>query len=134
MLLKRHFCISQPILVCAHTNVAVDLIISKAVEAGLKPLRFGHVDRVDPHLQEYTYSHRLSQHPRQAELQRLTTREIELENEISDLSRQNFTVKEGQNVFDTGKLSDDELEKAKATRDEKLGEYGLQTGSWWHGS
>jgi len=40
-LLKRHFNVAHPLLVCTFTNLAVDNLVEGLVRAGLRPLRFG---------------------------------------------------------------------------------------------
>ncbi|EJD43040.1 P-loop containing nucleoside triphosphate hydrolase protein [Auricularia subglabra TFB-10046 SS5] len=40
-LLKRHFHVPYPILVCTYTNIAVDNLVEGLGKAGLRPLRFG---------------------------------------------------------------------------------------------
>jgi hypothetical protein len=62
-LLKGHFEVPHPILVCTYTNVAVDHLVEGLAGAGLKPLRFGSVQRVPPALLKYTLEHQLQAHP-----------------------------------------------------------------------
>lgn len=62
-LLKGHFEVPHPVLVCTYTNVAVDHLVEGLVAAGLKPLRFGSVQRVPPALLPHTLEHKLQAHP-----------------------------------------------------------------------
>ncbi|WVQ79928.1 hypothetical protein IAT38_002029 [Cryptococcus sp. DSM 104549] len=62
-LLKHHFQIPHPILVCAHTNVAVDNLVSGLTRHGVKALRIGQPLRVREDLREWTLEQRAKQHP-----------------------------------------------------------------------
>jgi hypothetical protein len=62
-LLKQHFKIPFPILVCAHTNVAVDNILAPLRKEGIKALRSGSSDRVRDDLKEYTVEQVEMEHP-----------------------------------------------------------------------
>ncbi|KAF8335696.1 P-loop containing nucleoside triphosphate hydrolase protein [Cantharellus anzutake] len=61
-LLKKHFGVPIPILVCTYTNVAADHILEGLVECGLQPLRVGSATRVRPHLHPYTLDARIEGH------------------------------------------------------------------------
>lgn len=58
-------------LVCAHTNVAVDNLVDGLKTHGLKVIRFGSAVRVPEKLQDVTFEHALSQHPMWARLETL---------------------------------------------------------------
>lgn len=62
-LLKLHWKIPHPILVCAHTNVAVDNLLSGLRSHGIKAIRTGSSDRVRDELKEYTFDHLVEGHP-----------------------------------------------------------------------
>ncbi|WVQ73931.1 hypothetical protein IAR50_003512 [Cryptococcus sp. DSM 104548] len=62
-LLKQHFQIPHPILVCAHTNVAVDNLLTGLDKAGLKVVRVGTEDRVPVDMRHTTLEARLEEHP-----------------------------------------------------------------------
>ena len=62
-LLKSHWKIPHPILVCAHTNVAVDNLLSGLRGHGIKAIRTGSSDRVRDDLKDYTFDHLVMGHP-----------------------------------------------------------------------
>jgi hypothetical protein len=62
-LLKKHFKIPHPILVCAHTNVAVDNLLAPLREEGIVAIRSGPSDRVRADLKGYTMEAVSESHP-----------------------------------------------------------------------
>ncbi|KAI0077675.1 P-loop containing nucleoside triphosphate hydrolase protein [Panus rudis PR-1116 ss-1] len=62
-LLKAHFEVPHPVLLCTYTNVAVDNLVEGLLSAGLKPLRVGFGGRVEEALRQTTLDHKLSMHP-----------------------------------------------------------------------
>ncbi|KAL1756437.1 P-loop containing nucleoside triphosphate hydrolase protein [Schizophyllum commune] len=62
-LLKAHFEVPQPLMICTYTNVAVDNLVEGLVKAGLKPLRVGFGGKVQSELVEHTMDFKLNQHP-----------------------------------------------------------------------
>ncbi|KAL7421984.1 hypothetical protein Q5752_003756 [Cryptotrichosporon argae] len=70
-LLKQHWQIPHPILVCAHTNVAVDNLLEGFAAHGLVPVRYGASDRVRDDLAQYTLDERVRQHPLGPDIARL---------------------------------------------------------------
>lgn len=62
-LLKGYFEVPHPIVICTYTNVAVDHLVEGLAQAGLKPLRFGSVQRVSSALLEHTFEHKIQAHP-----------------------------------------------------------------------
>ncbi|WVQ99470.1 hypothetical protein IAU59_006605 [Kwoniella sp. CBS 9459] len=62
-LLKKHWQIPHPILVTAHTNVAVDNLLVGLRAHGIKALRFGAINRVSEESSEYTLDRMMGQHP-----------------------------------------------------------------------
>lgn len=87
-LLKHHFAIAPPILVCAHTNVAVDLLTAKCAEAGLKPLRFGSQERVSADVLPHSFHHRFANHKWQSRLQITTDKEAYMETMLEKVNTQ----------------------------------------------
>ncbi|KDN39857.1 P-loop containing nucleoside triphosphate hydrolase protein [Tilletiaria anomala UBC 951] len=67
-LLKSHFKVHQPILLTAHTNVAVDNLAEGAVNRGLKVVRTGASARTRPKLREHSLEALAGQHPLMPEL------------------------------------------------------------------
>ncbi|WVO18331.1 hypothetical protein L204_106046 [Cryptococcus depauperatus] len=63
-LLKHHFQIPHPILICAHTNVAVDNLAAGLMRHGVKAVRAGVPERVPTELKEQTLERRLEEHPK----------------------------------------------------------------------
>jgi hypothetical protein len=72
-LLKRHFRIPHPILVCAHTNVAVDNLLAPLREQGVKAIRCGSRDRVREDLKQWTMETMVEGHPLFPEVDALRT-------------------------------------------------------------
>ncbi|SCZ97452.1 BZ3501_MvSof-1269-A2-R1_Chr1-2g01043 [Microbotryum saponariae] len=62
-LLKTHFRIPQPILLCAPTHVSIDHLLSLLIDAGLNPLRMGKAYKVREELREWTVERRREGHP-----------------------------------------------------------------------
>lgn len=62
-LLKAHWKIPHPILVSAHTNVAVDNLLAGLREHGIKALRHGSYHSVREDLQQYTLDQLIENHP-----------------------------------------------------------------------
>ncbi|TFK69818.1 P-loop containing nucleoside triphosphate hydrolase protein, partial [Pluteus cervinus] len=91
-LLKCHFEVPQPILLCTYTNAAVDNLVEGLAAVGLKPLRVAAGGRVKPQLQEYTLEDKRSIHPKKPELDRLEKQEQDLEGEIKNLQQKRELV------------------------------------------
>lgn len=64
----------RPILVCAPSNAAVDLLTERCANAGLDVVRIGNLARVDPTVMEHTLSERWKQHPMSTEVKDLRKR------------------------------------------------------------
>ncbi|WWD17087.1 hypothetical protein CI109_101524 [Kwoniella shandongensis] len=62
-LLKHHWEVPHPILVTAHTNVAVDNLLSGLRAYGVKALRMGTMERVPEDMHQWTMDKQLAQHP-----------------------------------------------------------------------
>ncbi|KAF9050818.1 P-loop containing nucleoside triphosphate hydrolase protein [Hymenopellis radicata] len=61
--LKTDFAVSQPLLVCTYTNVAVDNLVEGIAASGLKPLRVAYSGKANLALEEHTLEWKLLQHP-----------------------------------------------------------------------
>ena len=70
-LLKQHFKVPYPIMVCAHTNVAVDNLLAPLRKEGIKALRSGSSDRVRDDLREFTLDQVEQDHPLFPKIERL---------------------------------------------------------------
>lgn len=83
-LLKQHWQISHPILVCAHTNVAVDNLVEGLKAQGVNAVRFGSPDRVSPRVESQTLEARIEQHPAFPVLNRARNSKESLQAELSE--------------------------------------------------
>ncbi|KAL5520432.1 hypothetical protein ACEPAG_9656 [Sanghuangporus baumii] len=63
-LLKGHFEVPQPILVCTYTNVAIDNLLEGFAAGGLKPLRVGADSATKDDYKEFMFDYQFGQHPR----------------------------------------------------------------------
>ena len=79
--IKRIAEAERQVLVCAPSNVAVDLLAERSREAGLTVVRTGHISRVDEALLDLTLDMQVSQHPEHKQI-----RKIKLE--AADLRKQ----------------------------------------------
>ncbi|KAL4246864.1 DNA2/NAM7-like helicase [Abortiporus biennis] len=101
-LLKTHFEIPHPILLCTYTNVAVDNLVEGLLKAGLKPLRVGYhavasssstvdtkstsavVDEVD--FASVTLERKLEEHPLKEEFDKICKRIENVEKRVEGLN------------------------------------------------
>ncbi|WFC99971.1 hypothetical protein MYAM1_002717 [Malassezia yamatoensis] len=70
-LLKQHFHVPQPILLAAHTNVAVDNLVRACLARGLRVVRAGTSAATDSSLAAHTLEAHIAKHPRHPELMRM---------------------------------------------------------------
>ncbi|KAG9019438.1 hypothetical protein FRB90_002261 [Tulasnella sp. 427] len=86
-ILKAHFQVPQPILICTYTNVAVDNLLEALLAAGVKPLRVASPGKVKESLAQYSLEAKMEEHPQKPEYDD-TMRELErlrqLRDEMSD--------------------------------------------------
>lgn len=68
-LLKRHFQVPHPVLLAAHTNVAVDNLVEGCVRAGLRVVRAGSAAAARAPLAAHTLEAHVARHAGHAELQ-----------------------------------------------------------------
>ncbi|KAJ7115532.1 P-loop containing nucleoside triphosphate hydrolase protein [Mycena crocata] len=92
-LLKVHFEVPHPLLVCTYTNVAVDNLVEGLAAAGLEPLRVGFAGQVKESLVEHTLDYKLERHPLKPKLTALTKQEEEVSKGIQELQKKFDTVK-----------------------------------------
>ncbi|KAG8935227.1 hypothetical protein FRC01_005483 [Tulasnella sp. 417] len=71
-ILKAHFQVPQPILICTYTNVAVDNLIEALVAAGVNPLRVASPGKVKESVAQYSLEAKMEAHPLNPELDELT--------------------------------------------------------------
>ncbi|KAF8480701.1 P-loop containing nucleoside triphosphate hydrolase protein, partial [Gautieria morchelliformis] len=62
-LLKVHFQVPHPLLICTYTNTAVDTLVAGLATAGLRPLRVGTPAKIAPALHEHTLAAQVAKHP-----------------------------------------------------------------------
>ncbi|KAG6902936.1 hypothetical protein C0995_009328 [Termitomyces sp. Mi166 len=86
-LLKVHFEVPHPILVCTFTNVAVDNLVEGLVQSGVKALRVGSGTSVRSSITQYTLDHKLSEHPSAPRLQSIVKDIDDLTRKIDDLKK-----------------------------------------------
>ncbi|KAK8864605.1 hypothetical protein IAR55_001855 [Kwoniella newhampshirensis] len=84
-LLKQHWEVPHPILVTAHTNVAVDNLLAGLRAHGLKALRMGAVERVPESMREWTIEGHIEKHPLSVHLEMLKSQR----NNILELGKKN---------------------------------------------
>ena len=115
-----------PILVCAHTNVAVDLIGVKCIQGGLNPLRFGIPARIRPDLKQHSFDERIKGHRWQQRLRFWDEKEEKLQAEISDTRPQMTAAKSGESIYNKDAaeyLKDVELQMARV--EQRIGAHRL---------
>jgi hypothetical protein len=108
--LKAHFQVPEPLLVCTFTNVAVDNLVERLADAGLRPLRASSAGKVKPSLQEHTLEWKMEQHPSRPELKRLVVRAEVLEKELATLR---VALADLRTKVVTDTATDRELKRAK---------------------
>ncbi|KAJ7468512.1 P-loop containing nucleoside triphosphate hydrolase protein [Mycena latifolia] len=86
-LLKVHFEVPHPLLVCTYTNVAVDNLVEGLAASGVKPLRVGFGGKVKQSLVEHTLEFKLEHHPLKPALDALAKQEKEVSQRIRELSQ-----------------------------------------------
>ncbi|KAJ7041270.1 P-loop containing nucleoside triphosphate hydrolase protein [Mycena alexandri] len=84
-LLKAHFQVPHPLLVCTYTNVAVDNLVEGLAAAGVNPLRVGFGGQVKESLVQYTLAHKLTLHPLAPSLETLNKELEPLSRRIRDI-------------------------------------------------
>ncbi|KAJ3773289.1 P-loop containing nucleoside triphosphate hydrolase protein [Lentinula raphanica] len=120
-LLKVHFKVPQPLLVCTYTNVAVDNLVEGLAKAGLKPLRAASAGKTRDSLAQWTLEHQLQSHPRYAEWQDLEQRAKKIKETLHDLNikvknLQRKPVKEDLSSKETQTLKNMQQDIARRTR------------------
>lgn len=96
-LLKVHFEVPHPILVCTYTNVAVDNLVEGLAASGVKPLRVGYGGKVKQSLYEHTLDHKLTVHHLKPQVDKLSQDEERIQKRVISLSEKlkELTLKDG---------------------------------------
>ena len=81
-LLKRHFSVPHPILVCTYTNVAVDNLLEGFAAGGMKPVRVGMENCRKEELEQFTFEWQFDRHQLKPKLDELQAERAELQQEI----------------------------------------------------
>ncbi|KAG2076441.1 P-loop containing nucleoside triphosphate hydrolase protein [Suillus decipiens] len=84
-LLKVHFEVHHPLLVCTYTNVAVDNLVEGFAAAGVKPLRVGFGAKIKSSLHEYTLDAKLEAHPLKIKVDQLLKDQENIERKLGAL-------------------------------------------------
>ncbi|KAG8939053.1 hypothetical protein FRC00_014232, partial [Tulasnella sp. 408] len=71
-ILKAHFQVPQPVLICTYTNVAVDNLIEALIAAGVNPLRVASPGKVKESIAQYSLEAKMEAHRSKPELDKLT--------------------------------------------------------------
>ncbi|KAF5314486.1 hypothetical protein D9619_011769 [Psilocybe cf. subviscida] len=107
-LLKLHFEVPHPIVVCTYTNVALDNLVEGFDKAQLKPLRIGHQQSVRSDLLEHSLDAQLAQHPLSKDLLEI------LDEEDSMLAKMDELIKkEAEMAKRTEKYADSDRQPRK---------------------
>jgi len=61
----------KPILVCAPSNAAVDLLTEKIAETGLDVLRVGNISRIDENIIQHTIEAKIAENPESARIKKV---------------------------------------------------------------
>ncbi|MCB0738368.1 MAG: AAA family ATPase, partial [Bacteroidetes bacterium] len=79
---------NSQILVCAPSNNAVDLLVEKLYKASIKVLRIGNPARINQHIQDFSLSQQVSQHPDFGLIKKMKRQSQEFRNMASKYKRQ----------------------------------------------
>ncbi|KAF8990245.1 P-loop containing nucleoside triphosphate hydrolase protein [Cyathus striatus] len=86
-LLKDHFQVPHPILVCTFTNVAVDNLTEGFLKASMNPLRVSFNGHPRASILEHSLDYKLERHPLHHKLATLVKEEEEVSVELHDLEK-----------------------------------------------
>lgn len=84
-LLKAHFSVPHPILVCTYTNVAVDNLLEGFAAGGMKPLRVGLEIARKEELEQFMFEWQFDRHRLKPKYDELQAQKAVLQDEIKGL-------------------------------------------------
>ncbi|KAF8154087.1 P-loop containing nucleoside triphosphate hydrolase protein [Crassisporium funariophilum] len=110
-LLKVHFEVPQPILVCTYTNVAVDNLVEGLATAGVKPLRIGFHGNVRESLLHHSLDYKLEHHTLHPQLVKLVKEETLLSPQIHELEKKHLELE--RKLLESSKPKKSMVERAR---------------------
>lgn len=115
-LLKQRWQVPYPLLVTAHTNVAVDNLLAGFVEHGLKAVRVGPTERVKSDLQSHTLDAQITKHPMYPDMEALQSLIDEHWKRMEGQRQADMTPAERREQTKRIKEARDRLQKMKAIK------------------
>ena len=106
----------SPILVCAPSNAATDLLTEKLAAKGLNVVRIGNVSRVDDNLLKHTMEGILQHLPEMQEVKKMKIEAAKVRRDAEKFKR-NFGFKERQERRDNYREAKDLMQQAKMLED-----------------
>ncbi|KAF9219331.1 P-loop containing nucleoside triphosphate hydrolase protein [Gyrodon lividus] len=86
-LLKTHFQVHHPVLVCTYTNVAVDNLVEGFAANGVKPLRIGFRGKINDSLIKHTLDYKLDHHLLKPKVDKLLKEQKDVRKSLSELTK-----------------------------------------------
>ncbi|THH07595.1 hypothetical protein EW145_g3266 [Phellinidium pouzarii] len=117
-LLKGHFEVPHPLLVCTYTNVAVDNLLESLIANGLKPLRVGFEGKEKVGLEDYMFQHQFENHVEKPAYTKCKEAKEEVTKAIRDLEAKIKALKKKERSTFSQRLEnmDKELKSLEAKR------------------
>lgn len=106
----------SPILVCAPSNAAADLLTEKLAERNMQVLRIGNISRVDDQLAKHTIEGTVKDLPEMQEVKKLKIEAQQIRHQAEKFKR-NFGHKERQERRDSYREAKDLMHHAKMLED-----------------
>ena len=82
----------RQVLVCAPSNVAVDLLAERLHAKGLRVVRTGHISRVNEELLDLTLDQQVSEHPEHKQIKRIKIEAAELRKQATNMVKRRGRV------------------------------------------
>ena len=108
----------KPVLVCAPSNAAVDLLTERSAEKGMNVLRLGNLSRIDDNVLRHTLEARTENHPDYKEIRRIKKQADEFRRMANKYKRQfgkaereqrNLLFKEARSLIDDANRMEKQL-------------------------